>query len=63
MGLKLNLCDPYFTDPEDLIFPRTATRQGPKYQANVPPAPDPYNHPPGECYVIVGTLTEELKES
>ncbi|KAL9713425.1 putative PHD type zinc finger protein with BAH domain-containing protein [Leucoagaricus gongylophorus] len=33
-------------DPEDSIFPRTATRQGPKYQANVPPAPDPYNHPP-----------------
>lgn len=38
-------------DPEDSIFPRTATRQGPKYQANVPPAPDPYNHPPGERYV------------
>lgn len=32
-------------DEEDLIFPRTATRQGPKYQANVPPAPDPYNYP------------------
>ncbi|KDQ26518.1 hypothetical protein PLEOSDRAFT_1105423 [Pleurotus ostreatus PC15] len=28
-------------DPDDLIFPRTATRQGPKYQANVPLAPDP----------------------
>ncbi|KAF5319058.1 hypothetical protein D9611_012669 [Ephemerocybe angulata] len=33
-------------DEEDLIFPRTATRQGPKYQANVPLAPDPYNYPP-----------------
>ncbi|TFK71677.1 hypothetical protein BDN72DRAFT_957959 [Pluteus cervinus] len=27
-------------DSEDLIFPRTATRVGPKYQVNVPPAPD-----------------------
>ncbi|KIL69139.1 hypothetical protein M378DRAFT_98405 [Amanita muscaria Koide BX008] len=27
-------------DPDDLIFPRTATRQGPKFQAVVPPAPD-----------------------
>ncbi|KAJ2911836.1 hypothetical protein MD484_g8581, partial [Candolleomyces efflorescens] len=33
-------------DEEDLIFPRAATRQGPKYQATVPPAPDPYNYPP-----------------
>ncbi|TFK39718.1 hypothetical protein BDQ12DRAFT_697826 [Crucibulum laeve] len=32
-------------DSEDLIFPRTATRQGPKYQATVPAAPDPYNYP------------------
>ncbi|KAF9038560.1 hypothetical protein BJ165DRAFT_1416696 [Panaeolus papilionaceus] len=32
-------------DPEDLIFPRTASRVGPKYQANVPPQPDPYNFP------------------
>ncbi|KAL0953950.1 hypothetical protein HGRIS_005111 [Hohenbuehelia grisea] len=27
-------------DPDDLIFPRIATRQGPKFQASVPPAPD-----------------------
>ncbi|XP_006461741.1 hypothetical protein AGABI2DRAFT_205606 [Agaricus bisporus var. bisporus H97] len=55
-------------DPEDLIFPRTATRQGPKYQANVPPAPDPYNHPPDiderggdntvEVFGIINSLTE-----
>lgn len=55
-------------DPEDLIFPRTATRQGPKYQANVPTAPDPYNHPPDiderggdntvEVLGIINSLTE-----
>ncbi|KXN90670.1 SANT domain-containing protein 2 [Leucoagaricus sp. SymC.cos] len=55
-------------DPEDLIFPRTATRQGPKYQANVPSAPDPYNHPPDiderggdntvEVLGIINSLTE-----
>ncbi|PPQ93874.1 hypothetical protein CVT25_013583 [Psilocybe cyanescens] len=33
-------------DPEDLIFPRTASRVGPKYQANVPLDPQPYNPPP-----------------
>ncbi|KAG5725072.1 Lid2 complex component snt2 [Termitomyces sp. T112] len=27
-------------DPDDLIFPRTATRHGPKFQANVAPAPE-----------------------
>lgn len=27
-------------DSEDLIFPRTATRVGQKFQANIPPAPD-----------------------
>ncbi|KAF8628715.1 hypothetical protein AX17_005937 [Amanita inopinata Kibby_2008] len=27
-------------DQDDFIFPRTATRQGPKFQAVVPPAPD-----------------------
>ena len=26
-------------DPDDLIFPRAATRVGPKYQVVVPPAP------------------------
>ncbi|KAJ7504211.1 hypothetical protein B0H11DRAFT_2154460 [Mycena galericulata] len=29
-------------DPEDLIFPRAATRLGPKFQANVPPEPEMY---------------------
>jgi hypothetical protein len=29
------------SDPDDFIFPRIATRVGPKYQANVPPAVDP----------------------
>ncbi|KAF8902398.1 hypothetical protein CPB84DRAFT_1678860 [Gymnopilus junonius] len=33
-------------DPEDLIFPRTASRVGPKYQANIPPEL-PY-YPPSE---------------
>ncbi|KAF9530368.1 hypothetical protein CPB83DRAFT_763157 [Crepidotus variabilis] len=32
-------------DPEDLIFPRTASRLGPKYQVNLP-ALDPYSHSP-----------------
>ncbi|KAF8806889.1 hypothetical protein BYT27DRAFT_7190581 [Phlegmacium glaucopus] len=32
-------------DPDDLIFPRTASRIGPKFQANVPPGPEPYNTP------------------
>ncbi|KAG5219361.1 PHD type zinc finger protein with BAH domain-containing protein [Salix suchowensis] len=40
--LSTLICGPSDTsDPDDLIFPRTATRQGPKYQANVPLAPDP----------------------
>lgn len=41
-----------FLDEEDLIFPRAATRQGPKYQATVPSAPDPYNYPPGMCHSL-----------
>ena len=55
-------------DEEDLIFPRTATRHGPKYQANVPPAPDPYNYPPDleerggdntvEVMGVINSLTE-----
>ncbi|KAF8997921.1 hypothetical protein BDQ17DRAFT_1362847 [Cyathus striatus] len=55
-------------DPDDLIFPRTATRQGPKYQANVPPTPKPYTYPPDmeergsdttiEVLGIINTLTE-----
>lgn len=35
-------------DPDDLIFPRAATRVGPRYQANVPPKPsvdDAYDAP------------------
>jgi hypothetical protein len=34
-------------DPEDLIFPRTASRIGPKYQATVAAVPEPYSTPPG----------------
>ncbi|KAF8159372.1 hypothetical protein B0H34DRAFT_654907 [Crassisporium funariophilum] len=55
-------------DPEDLIFPRTASRIGPKYQANVLPAPDPYNSSPDiedrgndstvEVLGILNTFTE-----
>ena len=38
-------------DPDDLIFPRTATRQGPKFQAVVPPAPDrDAVLTPGQCH-------------
>ncbi|KAH9893367.1 hypothetical protein C8Q73DRAFT_696721 [Cubamyces lactineus] len=32
-------------DPDDLIFPRAATRVGPKYQANVPPSPGTADRP------------------
>ncbi|KAJ8473751.1 hypothetical protein ONZ51_g7685 [Trametes cubensis] len=32
-------------DPDDLIFPRAATRVGPKYQANVPPSPSTADRP------------------
>ncbi|KAI0794573.1 hypothetical protein C8Q74DRAFT_1366004 [Fomes fomentarius] len=32
-------------DPDDLIFPRAATRVGPKYQANVPAAPGTADRP------------------
>ncbi|KAJ8516508.1 hypothetical protein ONZ45_g6213 [Pleurotus djamor] len=56
-------------DPDDLIYPRTATRQGPKYQANVPPAPTDSNaflstdtderggDATIEVYSVVNTLT------
>ncbi|RPD53362.1 hypothetical protein L227DRAFT_581377 [Lentinus tigrinus ALCF2SS1-6] len=33
-------------DPDDLIFPRAATRVGPKYQASVPAAPGTADRPP-----------------
>lgn len=36
-------------DPDDLIFPRTATRQGPKFQANVAPHPELDINPSGAC--------------
>ncbi|KAF8972764.1 hypothetical protein BDZ97DRAFT_1649930 [Flammula alnicola] len=59
-------------DPDDLIFPRTASRVGPKYQANVPTAPDPYNVPPEieerggdntiEVLGIFNTFTESESE-
>ncbi|PPQ64354.1 hypothetical protein CVT24_008423 [Panaeolus cyanescens] len=61
-------------DAEDLIFPRTASRVGPKYQANVPSQPDPYNFPQEieerggdntvEILGILNTFTEtELAEA
>ncbi|EAU90390.2 ZNF1 [Coprinopsis cinerea okayama7 len=60
-------------DEEDLIFPRTATRHGPKYQANVPPGPDPYNYPPDleerggdntvEVLGVINSLTESEVEA
>ncbi|KAI0730597.1 hypothetical protein C8Q76DRAFT_832983 [Earliella scabrosa] len=34
-------------DPDDLIFPRAATRVGPKYQASVPAAPGTADRPMG----------------
>ncbi|KAG5653605.1 hypothetical protein H0H81_011977 [Sphagnurus paluster] len=55
-------------DPDDLIFPRTATRHGPKFQANVAPAPEldiAPSHPDErggddtiENLGIINTLTE-----
>lgn len=55
-------------DPDDLIFPRTATRQGPKFQANVAPAPELDINPSEpderggdntiETLGIINTLTE-----
>jgi len=35
----LEIFSKFAIDPDDLIFPRTATRIGTKYQANVPSAP------------------------
>jgi hypothetical protein len=49
-------------DEEDLIFPRTATRHGPKYQANVPAAPDPYNYPPGSYLFRGGAISLTLAQ-
>jgi len=49
-------------DPDDLIFPRTATRHGPKYQANVPAAPELDINPSGTClfyYMVHLELTPQ----
>lgn len=42
-------------DPEDFIFPRTASRLGPKYQVHVSPYDsNPYKNPPrGECLIFL----------
>ncbi len=42
LALHLLILD---TDPDDLIFPRAATRVGPKYQATVPAAPGVADRP------------------
>ncbi|OBZ73631.1 Lid2 complex component snt2 [Grifola frondosa] len=42
-------------DPDDLIFPRAATRVGPKYQATVPAAPGTEN-----AYIAGGDSTIEV---
>lgn len=45
-------------DPDDLIFPRTASRIGAKFQVNVPPGPEPYNIPIGKYYYMLFGLWE-----
>ncbi|KAG6908898.1 hypothetical protein DXG01_002876 [Tephrocybe rancida] len=60
-------------DPDDLIFPRTATRHGPKFQANVAPAPELDINPSEpderggdntiESLGIINTLTEAEMEA
>ncbi|KAF8075155.1 PHD-zinc-finger like domain-containing protein [Lyophyllum atratum] len=60
-------------DPDDLIFPRTATRHGPKFQANVAPAPELDINPSEpderggdntiENLGIINTLTEAEMEA
>ncbi|KAH9851909.1 hypothetical protein C2E23DRAFT_869052 [Lenzites betulinus] len=53
-------------DPDDLIFPRAATRVGPKYQATVPAAPGVADRPPdveergGESTIEVLSLVNEM---
>ncbi|KAF8892173.1 hypothetical protein BD779DRAFT_1670511 [Infundibulicybe gibba] len=47
-------------DPDDLIFPRTGTRQGPKFQANVPAAPEFDNIFPSEVDERGGDNTVEV---
>lgn len=44
LALHLLILD---TDPDDLIFPRAATRVGPKYQATVPAGPGVADRPKG----------------
>jgi hypothetical protein len=36
----LSHSEPWRLDPDDFIFPRTAIRLGPKFQANVPFGPE-----------------------
>jgi hypothetical protein len=38
------------SDPDDLIFPRTATRIGTKFQVNVPPSLETDNHSSGTIF-------------
>lgn len=38
-------------DPDDLIFPRAATRVGPRYQVNVPALNEPT--PPGTAFPLI----------
>ncbi|KAI0738659.1 hypothetical protein C8Q80DRAFT_255981 [Daedaleopsis nitida] len=53
-------------DPDDLIFPRAATRVGPKYQAIVPPAPGTADRPidieerGGDATIEVLSLVNEM---
>ncbi|OSD04730.1 hypothetical protein PYCCODRAFT_1433065 [Trametes coccinea BRFM310] len=53
-------------DPDDLIFPRAATRVGPKYQANVPPGPGVSDRPAdveergGDATIEVLSLVNEM---
>lgn len=50
----------YELDPDDLIFPRTASRIGPKFQVNVPPGPEPYNIPIGKYYPKLSELWTKI---
>jgi hypothetical protein len=46
----------YKLDPDDLIFPRTASRIGAKFQVTVPPGPEPYNTPIGKYCLMLSKL-------
>ena len=60
---RLVLTYTYKIDPDDLIFPRTASRIGAKFQVNVPPGPEPYNIPIGKCYPMLSGLWAKLASS